>query len=136
MTGGTHSELTDLLNTSKLVRMVFARTIFPFLLTVAVVAYGFDCSPTATAEQAMQCCKSMQCMRHHHQGQDCCKTMPTTRVDVVQPTPASSTFAPVVFGMVQAVDVLMSIRSSAHMIAERSHDPPLSSSPPISPLRI
>jgi len=52
-------KLTYPVNASKLVRMAFARTIFPTVLTVAIVAYGLDCSPTATAETAMQCCKSM-----------------------------------------------------------------------------
>src|SRR5262249_6154091 len=129
-------KLTDLFKASKLKVMPFARTILPAWLAVAVLAYGFDCNPAATAEQAMHCCKSMQCMRHHHQGQECCKTMPTTRVDVGQPTSANISLVPVVFGVVQAADISVATSSSASMIAEHSHDPPLLSPTNRSPLRI
>src|SRR5579872_4552786 len=135
MRKGAGSKLTYPLNASKLVRMVFARTIFPAVLTVALVGYGFDCSPTATAETAMQCCKSMGCMRHH-QGQDCCKTMPTTRVVIGQPNPASASFAPVVFGVVQAHSESSDAIVFARLIADHSHAPPVLVSPILLPLRI
>lgn len=117
--------------------MALARAVFPALLTLALAAYGFDCSPTTTAERAMQCCDSMQCMRHHHQSEDCCKTMPTSRAVLGQPTSAGvSLFAPVVFETVQPVVVSMAGDSSASVIAEHSHDPPISGSFTLSPLRI
>src|SRR5437868_8093919 len=115
--------------------MVLARTILPAVLTVALVAYGFDCSPTATAETAMQCCKTMGCMRHHHQGQDCCKTMPTTRVVIGQPTPASVSFAPVVFGVVQAHSESSNAIVFARLIADQSHATPVLGSPTVLLLR-
>jgi len=129
-------KLTYPVNASKLVRMAFARTIFPTVLTVAIVAYGLDCSPTATAETAMQCCKSMGCMRHHRQGQNCCKTMPTTRVVIGQPTVASVSFAPVVFGVVQAHSESSYATVFARLIADQSHAPPVLVSPTLLPLRI
>lgn len=117
--------------------MALARAIFPALLTLALAASGFDCGPTTTAERAMQCCNSMQCMRHHRQSEDCCKTMPTSRAVLGQPTSAGvSLFAPVVFETVQPVVVSMAGDSSASVIAEHSHDPPISGSSSLSPLRI
>jgi hypothetical protein len=116
--------------------MEFARAIFAVLLIAALVAYGLDCSPTATAEQAMQCCKSMQCMRHHHQGQDCCKTMPTARRVIGQPSFTNVSVAPVALGMAQQFDVSVAINFSDAMIAEHSHGSPISGSLTLSPLRI
>src|ERR1700758_3931582 len=116
--------------------MVFARIIFPAVLTIALVGYGLDCSPTTTAETAMQCCKSMGCMRHHHQGQDCCKTMPTTRVVIGQPTPASVSFVHVAFGVAQAHSESSNAIVFARLIADQSHAPPVLVSPTLLPLRI
>src|ERR1700751_2820383 len=113
-----------------------SRTIFTSVLTVALVAYGFDCSPTANAETAMQGCKSMGCMRHHHQDQDCCKTVPTTRVVIAQPTPVSVSVAPVVFGVVQAHSDSSNPIVFARLIADQSHAPPVLVSPTLLPLRI
>jgi hypothetical protein len=134
--GGRSSTLTYGADAPKLVRMVFARTIFAAVLTVAVVGYAFDCSPTANAETAMQCCKSMGCMQHHHRGEDCCKTMPTTRVVVGEPTSAGVSFAPVVFGIVQAHSESPSAIVFARVISDQSHAPPDLFSPTLLSLRI
>jgi hypothetical protein len=126
------SELTCRLNTSKLVSMAFARSILPAVLTIALGAYAVDCSPTATAEQAMQCCNSMRCMsRHHHWGEECCKTMTTVRADIGQPTTTGISFAPIVFEIVQVFGEPAGISASA-----QSHAPPLFSMGTILPLRI
>jgi hypothetical protein len=116
--------------------MVLVRPIFSAVLTVALAAYAFDCAPMATAEQAMQCCKSMQCMRHGHHGQDCCKTMPSTQVDVGQPTSANHSLHHVAVGVVQTFDESFIIRVSARFIADQSHAPPVLSPPSVLPLRI
>ena len=121
---------------SRLMQMVVGRSIFSALLTVALAAYAFDCAPMATAQQAMQCCKSMQCMRHGHQGQGCCKEMPSTRDVVGQPTSASHSFAAVALGTVQPLDESLNIASSIRWIADQSHAPPILSPPNILPLRI
>ena len=128
--------LTQSSKTSSLKRIVLAKSIFSAVLTLALIGYVFDCAPMATAEQAMQCCKSMQCMRHGHHSQDCCKEMPSTRDVVGQPTSASHSFAAVAVGMVQSPDESVSIASWARRIADQSHAPPILSPPNILPLRI
>jgi hypothetical protein len=116
--------------------MGFARHVFSAVLTVALAGYAFDCAPGATAEQAMQCCKSMQCMRHGHHGQDCCKTMPSTRDVVGQPTSASHSLSQAAFGVVQTFDESVSIATSARLITDQSHAPPILSLPSVLLLRI
>jgi hypothetical protein len=128
--------LTQSSKASSLARPVFARSIFSVMLTAALIGYAFDCAPMATAQQAMQCCKSMQCMRHGHHGQDCCKEMPSTRDVVGQPTSASHSFAAIAVGLVQPLDESLSVASSTRRIEDQSHAPPILSPPNILPLRI
>src|SRR5207302_6363258 len=116
--------------------MVFARSVFSAVLTVALSAYAFDCAPMATAEQAMQCCKLMQCMRHRHHGQDCCKTMPSMHGVVGQPTSVNHSLHRVAFGVVQTFDESLSIAAPPRFIANQSHAPPILSPPSVLPLRI
>lgn len=116
--------------------MVFGRSIFSAVLIVALSAYAFDCSPMATAEQAMQCCKLMQCMRHRHHSQDCCKTMPSTHDVVGQPASVNHSLSPVAVGVVQTFDATVNTASSARFVADQSHAPPILSPPSVLPLRI
>lgn len=128
--------LTQSSKASRLTRTVFARSIFSAVLTAALIGYAFDCAPMATAQQAMQCCKSMQCMRHGHHGQGCCTEMPSTRDVVGQPTSASHSFAAFALGRVQPLDESLNNASSIRRIADQSHAPPILSPPNILPLRI
>ena len=128
--------LTQSSKASTLVGTVFTRSIFSAVLSIALTGLAFDCAPMATAKQAMQCCKSMQCMRHGHHGQDCCKEMPSTRDVVGQPTSASHSFGAVAVGIVQPFDESLSIVSSTRRIADQSHAPPILTPPNILPLRI
>ena len=130
--------LTHGLNTSSLVRMVFARRVLLALLTVAVAAYASDCGGMTTPEQAMQCCNSMRCSSHgHHHGQECCKTMPAMHAAFSQPPSVQGiSFSPIALGVVRAFGESHSMESSARMIAEYSHAPPSSSSSTVMPLRI
>lgn len=116
--------------------MALARAAVLAVLTAALAAYGLDCAGMTTPEQAMQCCNSMQCASHGHRGQGCCKTMPSMRAVLGQPSSAQGIApAPVALGAVQpCVDPEHGISSSC-MIAERSHDPPLRS-PDVLPLRV
>jgi hypothetical protein len=116
--------------------MEFAKSIFSAVLTVSLIAYAFDCAPVATAQQAMQCCKSMRCMSHHQHGQDCCKTMPSTHDVVGQPSSANHSFAPAVCGLVEPFGASPSVTTSARLIADQSHAPPVFSQPTVLPLRI
>ena len=117
--------------------MVFARSIFAALLIVSLAAYALDCSPTATPEQAMQCCKSMRCMSHeHHHGEQCCKTMTAAKADIGQPSTTGTSVAPIVFEVVQVCDEPTALTDSARFIADQSHSPPVFSLGSILPLRI
>jgi hypothetical protein len=116
--------------------MGFPRHVFSALLAVALGAYGFDCAPMATAQQAMQCCKSMRCMTRGHHGQDCCKEMPSTRDVIGQPTSTGHSFTAVACGEVQPFDGGLSITTSARITADQSHAPPILSPPAVLPLRI
>ena len=100
--------------------MRLAQHLSSVVLTVALVAYAFDCAPMATAEQAMECCKSMRCMSHHHHGEDCCKTMPTSHVDVGQPTSVSIPFVHVTFSLAEPFIDSPSVTTSARLITDQS----------------
>jgi hypothetical protein len=116
--------------------MAFVRSILSALLTVALAAYAFDCSAAATAEQAMQCCNSMRCMAHHQAGQDCCKSMPSARVEVGQPTSANIAFSPLILGLADEFIESSTRTASARAITDPSHAPPLFIPPSVLPLRI
>lgn len=116
--------------------MAFARHVLSAVLTAALAVYALDCAPMATAKQAMQCCKSMRCMSHHHQGEDCCKTMPSTHVEVGQPTSASIPFAYVALALLEPLIGFPTTTTTARITTEQSHAPPKVSPPDILPLRI
>jgi hypothetical protein len=111
-------------------------------MTVALVAYGFDCVGMITPGQATQCCKAMRCRLHvHHYGarhdQNCCRNSLQMRTvfgsppSFVQGVPVSPIALDVVsvFGYVQVSEFFAAI-------AEHCNDPPLSSSMPVLALRI
>ena len=136
MTATEAGRLTAPADTSTLIEMDCARHILSAVLTVALGTYAFDCAPMATAQQAMQCCKSMQCMRHGHHSKDCCKEMPSTHDVVGQPTSVNHSFTAVACGAVQSFDKSVSHTTSARLIADPSHAPPVFSPPAVLPLRI
>src|SRR4051812_36266084 len=113
--------------------MRFAKTILCAAVAVALALYSFDCSASASPEQSMQCCKSMRCSSHgHHHGQDCCKDMPVTHAAIGQPSSVQgSSFSAVDFGVVRDYNEFQTIESSAGMIAEHSHAPPICSLPTV-----
>src|SRR5215469_5902885 len=117
--------------------MVPVRQLCLALLIVCLAFHGVDCMGMTTPKQAMQCCKTMRCMSHHHRhGEDCCKTMPTTHVDVGQPSSVSMPFAPVCFGLIEPFIKSPSVTASEPQIADQSHAPPMFSPPNELPLRI
>jgi hypothetical protein len=118
--------------------MRLARTFLMAVLAVALMAYAFDCGASmATPEQAMQCCSSMPCSPHGHDGQDCCKTMPAMHAPFVQPSVVNG-IQPSVVGVavVATLDAAHDVTSSAHSFAEQSHAPPIVYSISSLPLRI
>jgi hypothetical protein len=63
--------------------------------------------------------------------------MPAMHAVVGQPSSTQGiSSSPVALGLVQAFNESNGIEPSARMIAEHSHAPPISSSPPALPLRI
>lgn len=107
------------------------------MLSVAVAAYASDCGGMTTPDQVMHCCNSMRCSSHHHHGQECCKTMPAVQAVLSQPPSVQGiSFPPVAIGLMTAFNESNGIELSTHLIAEHSHAPPISSSPPALSLRI
>src|SRR5258706_2388038 len=107
------------------------------VLAIALAAYAFDCSAATTAEQSMQCCKSMHCSSHGHHGQDCCKDMPTTHGPFVQLSSGHGlSSAPVVLAVAPASAECVTFDFSAETFATQCHAPPIFSPPPSLPLRV
>jgi hypothetical protein len=116
--------------------MRLAKPILLAVLTLALAAYAFDCGAT-TPEQAMACCNSMPCSSHGHHGQDCCKTMPAMHAPFVQPSFISGiSYSPAVVAVLSTLVESPGRLSSAFIIVEHSHAPPLACSQALLPLRI
>jgi len=116
--------------------MRLAKPILLAVLTLALAAYAFDCGAT-TPEQAVACCNSMACSSHGHHGQDCCKTMPAMHTPFVQPLSVSGiSYSPAVVAVLSTLVESPGRLSSAFIIAELSHAPPLAFSQALLPLRI
>ena len=124
--------------TANLVGMRFARTFLMAVLAVALTAYAFDCGAgMATPEQAMQCCNSMPCSPHGHDGQDCCKTMPAMHAPFVQPSVATAVQPSLVaLATLAASGESRGVDWSTRTLAELSHAPPNFYSVANLPLRI
>ena len=119
-----------------LVRKVF-RPLVMVTLLVALAAYALDCGAMTTPEQAMQCCSSMPCAPQGHNGQDCCKSMPSMHAPFAQPSSLHTTthaLAAVATLAASAADGLALPESE--IFTGRSHAPPLISPSAFSPLRI
>lgn len=128
--------LTQKPSPSSLMRMRFARPGIVAALTIALAAYAVDCV-AATPQQAMQCCHSRQCSSHGHHGMDCCKTMPSARVALGQPSSAPIVSSPAsVIGVVENLSCSPYLLTSAAAPGSHSHAPPGSFSPPVLALRI
>ena len=104
--------------------MGFARIIVSAALAMALVAYAFDCSASATKKQAMQCCHSMRCMSHHQSGQDCCKTMPAAHADLGQPASVGVATVPVAVGVAAECYKFPPVTTPERIVADQSNPPP------------
>src|ERR1700738_4179646 len=92
-------------------------------LTIALAAYAVDCVG-ATQQQAMQCSHSMRCSSHAHHGMDCCKTMPSARVVLGQPSSAPIVSpSPSVVGVLAILNCSSDLEASAATPAPHSHAP-------------
>lgn len=112
----------------------------PVLLAVIAVAFAiylFDCGVTMTAKDAMECCKEMPCSSHGHHDQNCCKSMPTMQVSVVQSASARSSFAYVPAAVISVSAILLPVPpDSVANVAVQCHAPPGVCSSSDGPLRI
>src|ERR1700730_2726074 len=117
--------------------MRLTKPLFLVILAVALGAYAFDCGAATTPEQAMQCCHSMHCSSHGHQGMDCCKTMPTMHAPFVQSSCVHGiSLSHSAFGLIPASAESYGLDSSASTVASQCHAPPGFCVPSPPPLRI
>jgi len=106
-------------------------------IAVSLTAYAFDCAGMTTPDEAMQCCNSMACAPHGHQGQDCCKTMPSMHAPFVQNASMHGAgFSPVAWSMTVVARQPIDQKFSAHAGQAHCHAPPFVNSPLPQPLRI
>ena len=117
--------------------MSLAKAIFVAAVAVALTAYSVDCGAMTTADEAMECCKSMACPSHGHDSQDCCKTMPAMHAPFVQPSSVHTiSFSPAIFAVLPASSNCNSLDTSTRVIAAHCHAPPVFYSPAPRPLRV
>lgn len=113
------------------------KPILMLALVVALAAYALDCGAMTTPEQAMQCCNSMPCAPHGHDGQDCCKDMPSMHAPFVQSASAQSAPQTHAGGAVLTTPrASNSARPTHRTVGVQWHAPPAVSPPTFSPLRI
>jgi hypothetical protein len=113
------------------------KPILMLALGVALATYALDCGAMTTPEQAMQCCSSMPCAPHGHDGQDCCKNMPSMHAPFVQSASAGN--APqthVIRAVLTTLQASGSGRPDHGTFGVHSHALPIVSPPTYSPLRI
>jgi hypothetical protein len=117
--------------------MRLVRPIFLTLLAVSLATYAFDCGASAmTPEQALQCCNSMPCSSHGHDGQDCCKTMASMHAPFMQSSVRGASFSPLLFAVVPPSGQSPDLPPAAIIISADCHAPPVFSSFGLRPLRI
>jgi hypothetical protein len=117
--------------------MHFPKAILVAVVTMAAAVYAFDCSAMTTPDEAMQCCNSMPCSPHGHQGQDCCKTMPSMHRPVVK---SASVHSVEPLGLQLAVlasgQDFVNSDSFIGRLGVHSHAPPRNHAFDLTPLRI
>jgi hypothetical protein len=117
--------------------MRFSKPILVAVIAVALAAYAFDCSAMTTPDEAMQCCNSMPCSPQGHQGQDCCKTMPSMHAPFVKSSSVNSVGS-FVFQLADLASVQDFTYSDSFIgrVAVYSHAAPDSHALDLTPLRI
>lgn len=117
--------------------MRFGKAILLVALAVTLAAYAFDCDAMSTPEQAMNCCHSMPCASHGHDGQECCKSMSAMHASFVAPPVGQGiSFTPLSFAALLPSGQLGGVDFSSLLIAADFHAPPIFSPPIQPPLRI
>src|SRR5277367_144643 len=116
--------------------MQLFRPILMLALLVALASYALDCGAMTTSEQAMKCCSSMPCAPHGHDGQDCCKDMPSMHAPFMQSVSAQSAPQTHAIGTVSTtLQASGSARPDHGSFGVHCHEPPIVSPPTFSPLR-
>jgi hypothetical protein len=115
--------------------MRFAKPILVAMLGFAFAAYGFDCSPMVSPDQAMECCDSMNCSHGMH-GEDCCQTGTSVHAPFVQPASMhSGVFPPLASAALPVSGQFGLTDHSDGCSALRFHDPPSPFAAPV-PLQL
>src|SRR6185312_17458738 len=115
--------------------MAFRQYLTVVALVLALAGYTIDCV-AETPQQAMQCCKTMQCSSNAHYNVDCCKAMPGVRAALGQPSCVQGHAFDHTALVVVPLNISSCFDSSRTAAIAQSHAPPISSSPPLSALRI
>ena len=105
------------------------RAIFMAALVGALAVYALDCFAAVTPDEAMQCCDSMSCPQHGHDGsQDCCQTMSASHGPFLQShAPDTASHAQILVGMVPGSPAAQPLRTAQALLTVNSHAPPLPS---------
>lgn len=117
-------------------KMRFRKAIFVVALVASLAAYAVDCGAMTTPEQAMQCCKSMPCSSHGHQGKNCCKSMEAMHAPFVLAPSVRAPGVSVVAAEFPASTASIVLHSVIGSISAQHHSPPSVQSLSLSPLRI
>src|SRR6266404_612617 len=117
--------------------MALLRALLAAVVSFAFAGYAVDCSPTATSDEAMQCCETMPCASHcAEHSQDCCTTMPSMHAPFVQaPSTHGVSFSLVVLALPASRQAGL-MESSVHIFTTNCHAPPIPDAANFSPLRI
>jgi len=106
------------------------------VLTGALGAYALDCNAMATPQKAMQCCHTMRCHSAAHHDQDCCRTMPSVRAALGQPSSVqNASFAHTLAKVLPTKNASVAPETAACAFGN-FHRPPPAFSPPLLSLRI
>lgn len=116
--------------------MRFSKVIFAMVLVIALGAYAVDCGGMTTPEQAMQCCKSMPCSSHGHQGKNCCKSMEAMHAPFVLSSSVQAPGVSAVAAVFRTSTASIVLQPMFSGISARYHSPPAAQSLSLSPLRI
>src|SRR5450631_4303844 len=108
--------------------MQLVRAVFLALLVVGLATFAYDCGATMTPEQAMQCCNSMPCSSHGHDGQDCCKTMPSMHSPFVPSSVRGVSFSPVLFAVMPPAGQSLDLAPPEIIASADFHAPPIPNS--------
>ena len=109
----------------------------PLLLLAAFasLAYGSNCLPMVSQEQAMECCHSMPCSPHDG-GTDCCKSMASPGAFILPPSEREIRLDVTLIALVPLCIEHFAMVAFGDGIGTQSHDPPAGNCSTFQPIRV